>query len=64
MLKIHLASNFVNNSILMINSAVIVLVISISVWPILTRIYQPNDFGTFGILIAVVDLISVFSIFG
>ena len=48
----------------MVNSAVIVQVISISVSPILTRIYQPNDFGTFGILMAIVGLISIFSTLG
>ncbi len=63
-LKTHFASDFVKNSILMINSAVIVQIISISVSPILTRIYQPNDFGTFGILMAVVGLLSIFSTFG
>lgn len=64
MFKTYLSSDFARNSILMINSAVIVQVISISVSPILTRIYQPNDFGTFGMLMAVVGLISIFSTFG
>jgi O-antigen/teichoic acid export membrane protein len=63
-LKTYLASDFVKNSIIMINSAVIVQVIAVIFSLVLTRIYQPNDFGTFGILMALVGLVSIFSTFG
>jgi O-antigen/teichoic acid export membrane protein len=57
-------SEFVKNSFLMINSSIIVQVISISAAPLLTRIYLPDDFGTFALITAFVSLIGVFSTFG
>ena len=54
-------SDFSKNVLVLLTGTGIAQVIPILISPILTRIYSPHDFGVFGLYMACVSILSVFS---
>ena len=52
-------SEFVRNVLTLITGTTIAQAIPIAIGPILTRIYTPEEFGLYGIFIAIVSIVSV-----
>ncbi|GGA20479.1 lipopolysaccharide biosynthesis protein [Psychrobacillus lasiicapitis] len=58
MMKKILKSDFNKNVLTLLTGTTIAQVIPIAISPLLTRIYTPEDFGTFAIILAVTSIIS------
>ncbi len=52
-------SEFTNNVLTLMTGTTIAQAIPVAIAPVLTRLYTPDDFGIFGIYIAVISIISV-----
>ncbi|MFO7868022.1 MAG: oligosaccharide flippase family protein [Bacteroidales bacterium] len=54
-------SEFVKNSTTLLSSNVIAQIIAITIYPIVTRIYSPDDFGEFSLFLTIAGILSIIS---
>jgi O-antigen/teichoic acid export membrane protein len=59
--KTVIKKDFAKNVLLLISGTSIAQAIAVAVSPILTRIYSPENFGVFGIYVAICSLLAVFA---
>lgn len=58
-IKLLKRTEFASNVLTLMTGTAIAQAIPIAISPILTRIYSPNDFGVFGLYLAIVSIIAV-----
>ena len=54
-------SNFVNNILKLVSGSIIAQVLGFLIYPIITRMYLPEDFGTFQLFISISSVLAIIS---